>query len=82
VGPEAQALNFNAGDQTFQGRGLVSARADLLSEFDAIWRRDFGIRVSAPPGDPFRRLVGDDNTFTADDGFRRRQAGKDFERQA
>jgi hypothetical protein len=22
--------------------------------------RRFGIRVSAPPGDPFRRLVGDD----------------------
>lgn len=42
-----QALNFNAGDQNFQKKGLVSARADLLSEFDAVWRRDFGIRLSA-----------------------------------
>lgn len=45
--PFPQALNFSAGDQNFQNSGLVSARADLLSEFDAIWRRDFGIRVSA-----------------------------------
>ncbi|MCW5667546.1 MAG: DUF1302 family protein [Piscinibacter sp.] len=42
-----QALNFNAGDQNFQKRGLVSARADLLSEFDAVWKRDFGLRLSA-----------------------------------
>lgn len=42
-----QALNFNAGDQNFQNKGLVSARVDLLSEFDAIWRRDFGLRLSA-----------------------------------
>ena len=42
-----QALNFNAGDQNFQKKGLVSARADLLTEFDAIWRRNFGLRVSA-----------------------------------
>ncbi len=42
-----QALNFNAGDQNFQKRGLVSARLDLLSEFDAVWRRDFGLRLSA-----------------------------------
>ena len=42
-----QALNFNAGDQNFQNKGLKSARVDLLSEFDAVWRRDFGLRVSA-----------------------------------
>jgi Protein of unknown function (DUF1302) len=42
-----QALNLNAGDQNFQNKGLVSARLDLLSEFDAIWRRDFGLRLSA-----------------------------------
>lgn len=41
-----QALNFNAGNQNFQKKGLVSARADLLSEFDAVWRRDFGLRLS------------------------------------
>jgi hypothetical protein len=42
-----QALNFNAGDQNFQDRGIVSERLDLLSEFDAVWRRDFGLRLSA-----------------------------------
>lgn len=42
-----QALNLNAGDQNFQQRGLVSARVDVLSEFDAIWRRDLGVRLSA-----------------------------------
>src|SRR5882672_6576903 len=42
-----QALNFNAGDQNFQKRGVVSERLDLLSELDAIWRKDFGLRVSA-----------------------------------
>jgi hypothetical protein len=41
-----QALNFNAGDQNFQRKGVVSARADLLSEVDAVWRRDFGLRLS------------------------------------
>jgi len=42
-----QALNLNAGDQNFQKKGLVSARLDLLSEIDAVWRKDFGFRVSA-----------------------------------
>ncbi len=42
-----QALNFNAGDQNFQKKGVVSTRLDLLTEFDAIWRRDFGVRLSA-----------------------------------
>lgn len=42
-----QALNFNAGDQNFQRRGVVSQRLDLLSEFDAVLRRAFGLRLSA-----------------------------------
>lgn len=42
-----QALNFNAGDQNFQNKGIVSERLDVLSEFDAVWRRDFGLRLSA-----------------------------------
>lgn len=42
-----QALNSNAGDQNFQEAGIVSERLDVLSEFDAVWRRDFGLRVSA-----------------------------------
>jgi hypothetical protein len=42
-----QALNFNAGDDNFRNRGLVSKRLDLLSEFDAVYRKDHGLRVSA-----------------------------------
>jgi hypothetical protein len=41
-----QALNFNAGDDNFRERGFVSQRIDLLTEFDAVWRRDFGFRFS------------------------------------
>ena len=41
-----QALNFNAGDDNFRKRGLVSKRIDLLSEFDAVYRKDYGVRVS------------------------------------
>ncbi|OYT90534.1 MAG: hypothetical protein CFE43_17920 [Burkholderiales bacterium PBB3] len=41
-----QALNFNAGDDNFRERGFVSKRVDLLSEFDAIYRKDYGLRVS------------------------------------
>jgi len=41
-----QALNFNAGDQNFQKRGLFSARLDVLSELDLVWKRDFGVRIS------------------------------------
>lgn len=41
-----QALNFNAGDQNFQGRGIVSERLDWLSEFDVVVKRDFGLRLS------------------------------------
>src|SRR6185436_10926471 len=42
-----QALNFNAGDDNFRKRGFVSKRIDLLSEFDAVYKKDFGVRVSA-----------------------------------
>jgi len=42
-----QALNLNAGDDNFRGRGLVSKRVDLLSELDAVYRKDFGLRLSA-----------------------------------
>ncbi len=42
-----QALNFNAGDDNFRNKGWVSKRVDLLSEFDAVYRREFGLRLSA-----------------------------------
>ena len=41
-----QALNFNAGDDNFRNRGFVSKRVDLLSEFDAVYQRNFGLRIS------------------------------------
>jgi hypothetical protein len=41
-----QALNFNAGDDNFRNRGFVSKRIDLLSEFDAVYKKRFGLRVS------------------------------------
>lgn len=47
AGGAPQALNLNAGDQNFRKRGFVSERVDLLSEFDAVFKRDFGLRVSA-----------------------------------
>ncbi len=46
AGGAPQALNFNAGNQNFRERGLVSQRVDLLSEFDLVYRRDFGLRLS------------------------------------
>lgn len=42
-----QALNFNAGDQNFRKRGVVSQRLDLLSEFDAVYKGNTGLRISA-----------------------------------
>ncbi|MYM22682.1 DUF1302 family protein [Duganella sp. FT135W] len=41
-----QALNFNAGNDNFRNKGIVSKRVDLLSEFDAVFRKDYGLRVS------------------------------------
>ena len=42
-----QALNFNAGNDNFRKRGIVSKRLDLLSEFDAVYKKDYGLRISA-----------------------------------
>lgn len=45
--PFPQALNFNAGDDNFRNSGFMSERLDWLGEFDAVWRRNYGLRVSA-----------------------------------
>jgi hypothetical protein len=42
-----QAINFNAGDDNFRKKGLVSKRVDLLSEFDVVYAKSYGLRVSA-----------------------------------
>lgn len=42
-----QALNFNAGNDNFRNKAIVSKRLDVLSEFDAVFERRFGLRLSA-----------------------------------
>jgi hypothetical protein len=42
-----QALNFNAGNDNFRKRGIVSKRLDLLSEFDVVYKKEHGLRISA-----------------------------------
>lgn len=42
-----QALNFNAGDDNFRNSGFVSERVDWLGEFDAVFQRKYGLRISA-----------------------------------
>ncbi|MFN3985588.1 MAG: DUF1302 domain-containing protein [Rhodocyclaceae bacterium] len=42
-----QAQNFNAGNDNFRKKGIVSARVDLLSELDVVYQRSFGFRISA-----------------------------------
>jgi Protein of unknown function (DUF1302) len=42
-----QALNFNAGNDNFRKQGFVSQRVDLLSEFDLVYQKKFGFRISA-----------------------------------
>lgn len=58
-----QALNFNAGDDNFRNKGIVSKRVDLLTEFDAVYRKDFGLRVS---GAAWYDFSYDGNTDAAD----------------
>lgn len=38
--------NQDDGDRNFRSRSLVSNRVDLLSDFDLVYRNDFGARVS------------------------------------
>ena len=45
VGPAA--LNGDDGDRNFKRGGLISNRVDLLSEMDLVYRKDFGLRISA-----------------------------------
>lgn len=40
------SLNNNDGDRNFNKNSTVSNRIDLLSEFDLIYRKDHGIRIS------------------------------------
>ena len=39
--------NFDDGDRNFSNGSLVTNRLDVLSEFDLIWQKKYGLRVSA-----------------------------------
>jgi len=39
--------NFDDGDRNFSNGSIVTNRIDLLSEFDVVWQRKYGARVSA-----------------------------------
>ncbi|HEY2907107.1 MAG TPA: DUF1302 domain-containing protein [Vicinamibacterales bacterium] len=39
--------NFDDGDRNFSNGSLVTNRFDVLSEFDLVWQRKYGFRVSA-----------------------------------
>ena len=39
--------NFDDGDRNFENGSVVTNRLDLLSEFDLVWQRKHGFRVSA-----------------------------------
>jgi len=39
--------NFDDGDRNFSNGSLVTNRFDVLSEFDIVWMRKYGARVSA-----------------------------------
>lgn len=41
-----KSVNFDDGDRNFD-RGMVSNRLDLLTEFDVVFKKQFGFRVSA-----------------------------------
>jgi hypothetical protein len=54
------SVNHNDGDNNFNV-GLVSSRLDLLTEADAVYKKDFGIRLSAAAWyDPIYRMGLDD----------------------
>ena len=56
--------NADDGDRNFDKGSLVTNRLDVLSEFDLVWQRKYGIRLSAAAwyDDAYSRL---DNTNTA-----------------
>jgi len=56
--------NADDGDRNFSNGSLVTNRIDLLSEFDVVWQRKFGLRMSAA-GWYDQAYANLDNTNTA-----------------
>ncbi len=60
------APNNDDGDRNFSNGSLVANRFDLLSEFDAVWQRKYGARVSAALWwDPAYNSLDNNNSVTA-----------------
>ncbi len=59
-------VNNDDGDRNFSNGSLVTNRLDILSEFDLVWRKKYGARVSAALwGDAAYSGLDNHNTVTA-----------------
>jgi hypothetical protein len=60
------AVNNNDGDRNFSNGSLVTTRLDILSEFDVIWKKQYGVRFSAAMWwDPAYNSLDNNNTVSA-----------------
>src|SRR5450432_1671765 len=58
--------NFDDGDRNFGNGSLVTSRFDVLSEFDLVYQRAYGVRASyAAWWDPAYNSLDNTNTATA-----------------
>ena len=58
--------NADDGDRNFSNGSVVTSRFDLLSEFDLVWQKNYGVRVSAAAWwDPAYNNLDDGNAATA-----------------
>jgi hypothetical protein len=58
--------NADDGDRNFKNGSVVTSRFDLLSEFDVVWQKNYGVRFSAAAWwDPAYNSLDDTNDATA-----------------
>ena len=58
--------NADDGDRNFSNGSVVTSRFDLFSELDLVWRKNYGVRVSAAAwGDPAYNNLDGGNAATA-----------------
>ena len=58
--------NADDGDRNFSNGSIVTNRFDVLSEFDVVWRKNYGVRLSAAGWwDPAYNNLDDTSTATA-----------------
>lgn len=58
--------NADDGDRNFKNGSVVTSRFDLLTEFDVVWRKNYGVRLSAAGWwDPAYNNLDDTSTATA-----------------